>query len=285
MARDKKNFAIFILTHGRPDNVITLESLRKANYSGKTYFIIDNEDTQAQTYIDKFGANNVFMFDKKAIAKTFDDAYTGEDHRAIVYARNACFEIAKNLNLDYFLQLDDDYTAFLHRFVKGDKICSKQIANFDKIVDAMLDLLESTNALTVAMSQGGDHMGGVDGKIKNGLLRKAMNSFFCRTDTPVNFIGRVNDDVNAYVCYGQRGELFLTTMALQLNQVQTQQGSGGMSEFYKDSGTYTKSFYSVMMAPSCVSIGTMGRTDRRFHHSIKWDNAVPKIINEKYKRV
>lgn len=65
MARDKKNFAIFILTHGRPDNVITLESLRKANYSGKTYFIIDNEDTQAQTYIDKFGANNVFMFDKK----------------------------------------------------------------------------------------------------------------------------------------------------------------------------------------------------------------------------
>ena len=39
MTKDKNNFAIFILTHGRPDNVITLESLQKANYSGKTYFI------------------------------------------------------------------------------------------------------------------------------------------------------------------------------------------------------------------------------------------------------
>ena len=285
MTRDKKNFAIFILTHGRPNNQITLRTLKRANYSGKTYFIIDNEDTQAQTYIDKFGKENVFMFDKKAIAKTFDDAYSGEDHRAIVYARNACFEIAKELNLDYFLQLDDDYQGFKYRFIENEKICSKLIHNFDAVIDAMLDLLESTNAETVAMSQGGDHMGGVGGKIQSGLLRKAMNSFFCRTDKPITFIGRVNDDVNSYVCYGQRGSLFLTTMALQLDQVQTQKASGGMSEFYKDSGTYTKSFYSVMMAPSCVSIGTMGRTDRRFHHSIKWDNAVPKIINEKYKRV
>ena len=29
--------------------------------------------------------------------------------RAIVYARNACFDLAKDLGITYFIQLDDDY--------------------------------------------------------------------------------------------------------------------------------------------------------------------------------
>ena len=285
MPRNKKNFAVFILTNGRPENVITLETLRKSGYTGKTYFIIDNEDATGDKYRQLFGAENVIEFDKKAVADSFDTADTSDNRKAISYARNASFQIAKDLGLDYFLQLDDDYTDFLHRWRDRDSIKSAQIRNFDAVVDAMLTLLEDTGAATVAMSQGGDHMGGVDGKIRAGLLRKAMNSFFLRTDRPVTFLGKVNDDVNAYTVFGSRGDLFLTVMALQLNQVQTQTSTGGMTEFYKASGTYVKSFYSVMMAPSCVTIRTMGRTDARYHHAIKWDNAVPKIISEKYRKV
>lgn len=50
-----------------------------------------------------------------------------------------------------------------------------------------------------------------------------------------------------------------------------------------DSGTYVKSFYSVIFAPSCVSIAMMGDKHKRIHHNISWDNCVPKILNEKYK--
>lgn len=285
MPRNKDNFAVFILTNGRPDNVITWETLKKSGYTGKTYFIIDNEDHTGDRYRAKFGAENVIEFDKLAAAKTFDTADTQADRRAIVYARNASFQIAKDLGLDYFLQLDDDYTAFLYRQIEGDAICSTGVRSFDKVVKAMLDLLEDTGAVTVAMSQGGDHMGGIGGSIRKGLMRKAMNSFFLRTDRPVEFLGKVNDDVNAYIVHGQRGDLFLTVTNLQLNQVQTQRSTGGMTEFYQASGTYVKSFYSVMMAPSCIKIRTMGRTDRRLHHSIKWDAAVPKIINQKYKKI
>lgn len=284
MLLTKDNFAVFILTHGRPDNVITLDTLRKAGYTGKTYFIIDNEDDKADEYRKKFGSANVIQFDKKAIAETFDTADTSNDRRAIVYARNASYQIAKDLGLDYFVQLDDDYTSFLYRFVKDGIIKSAQIRSFNQVAEAMIQLLEDTGAATVAMSQGGDHMGGIGGSIRKGILRKAMNSFFCKTSKPIEFLGKVNDDVNAYVVHGQRGDLFLTAMRLQLNQVQTQSSTGGMTEFYKDSGTYMKSFYSVMMSPSCVTIRTMGRTDRRIHHSIKWDLAVPKIINQKYKK-
>lgn len=282
--RDKKNFAAFILTNGRPHNVVTLNTLRKSGYTGRVYFIIDNEDPHGDDYREKFGAENVIEFDKLAVSETFDVADTQPDRRAIVYARNASFQIAKDLGLDYFVQLDDDYHDFLYRYIEGDSIRSTQIRSFDKIVELMLTLLEDTGSDTVAMSQGGDHMGGVNGPISKGLKRKAMNSFFVRTDKPVTFLGKVNDDVNAYLVHGKTGGLFLTVMALQLNQAQTQQSSGGMTEFYQDSGTYTKSFYSVMMSPSCVSIRTMGRTDRRFHHSIRWDHAVPKIINQRYKK-
>lgn len=285
MTRNKKNFAAFILTHGRPDNVITYQTLKKSGYTGKIYLIIDNEDKRADEYRSTFGAENVIQFDKKAVAETFDTADTQNDRRSIVYARNASFQIAKDLGLDYFLQLDDDYFRFLYRFAKGNVIYSTPIKSFDKIVDLMLTLLEDTGAATVAMSQGGDHMGGIGGNVSKGVLRKAMNSFFLRTDKPVTFVGRINEDVNTYVLQGSRGDLFLTVTALQLNQIQTQKSDGGMTGIYLDSGTYVKSFYTVMFHPSSVKIKTMGKTDRRLHHSIRWENTVPKIISSKYQKV
>lgn len=279
-----RKFAVFILSHGRPSNVITFETLKKSGYTGQTYLVIDNEDKKAEEYRTIFGAENVIEFDKAAIAKTFDTADTSDDRRTIVFARNACFDIAKKLGLDYFVEFDDDYTDFLYRYVEGDVIKSGQIRSLDKIFEAMLDLLDSTGASCVAWSQGGDHMGGAGGPIRKGVLRKAMNSLFMRTDKRVEFVGRINEDVNTYVVAGGRGQLFLTVMGLQLNQVQTQSSSGGMTDIYLNNGTYVKSFYTVIMAPSCVKISTMGRTDRRFHHSVKWDNAVPKIISDKYKK-
>jgi len=41
MDEDKK-FAVFILSNGRPDNVITYRSLRSHGYTGKIYIIVDD---------------------------------------------------------------------------------------------------------------------------------------------------------------------------------------------------------------------------------------------------
>ena len=53
---------------------------------------------------------------------------------------------------------------------------------------------------------------------------------------------------------------------------------------YLDSGTYVKSFYTVMYAPACACIRMMGTKHRRLHHSINWNAAVPKIISEQFKK-
>jgi len=273
-----KDFCAFILTHGRPDNVITYDTLLRHGYTGPVYIVIDNEDKTADRYRKRFG-DKVVVFDKLSVSKTFDEADNFSDRRAIVYARNACFDIAKELGYKYFIQLDDDYTSFLHRYIDG----SAQIKNINVIFRCFIDFLINSRIHSVAFAQGGDFIGGVDEKTPR-VKRKAMNSFFCSTDKPFQFAGRINEDVNTYTYKASIGYLFLSIMNVQLNQVQTQSNKGGMTDIYLDRGTYIKSFYTILFSPSCVSIKTMGRTVRRLHHSIKWENAVPKIIDQKYKK-
>lgn len=280
----RKKFAAFILTHGRPDAVYTYESLRNAGYTGDIFLIIDNEDSTADGYRKRFGKDNVIMFDKAAIAQTFDTADTQEDRRSIVYARNASFDIAKQLGLDYFIQLDDDYKSWSHRWVIGNDCKTAAIRSMNEVFTAMIKFLDDTGAATVAMSQGGDHLGGTYLKRRKMLLRKAMNTFVCRTDRPVKFVGRMNEDVNTYVTNSIRGDLFFTILALDVTQTQTQQTSGGMTELYLDTGTYMKSFYTVMMAPSCVRIEPMKTTKPRLHHNIRWDRCAPKIISDTHRK-
>lgn len=280
-----RKFAAFILTHGRPDNVKTIRALERSGYTGPVYLVIDNEDARAEEYRQRYGAERVLQFDKAAVARTFDTADTQIDRRTIVYARNASFQLARDLGLDYFLQLDDDYTYFAYRWVRDGALGHTFIRSMDDVVEEMFRLLEDTGAATVAMSQGGDYIGGVGSTAaKTPILRKAMNSFFLRTDRPVRFVGRMNEDVNAYALHGSRGDLFLTVTALFLVQTATQLGSGGMTDAYLASGTYVKSFYTVMMCPSFARVGVIGEEHHRFHHSIAWDHAVPKIVNQRHRR-
>ena len=39
-----------------------------------------------------------------------------------------------------------------------------------------------------------------------------------------------------------------------------------------------------MYNPSCIKVSTMGEVNKRIHHRINWNNAVPKILHQKYKK-
>ena len=116
------------------------------------------------------------------------------------------------------------------------------------------------------------------------MRRKAMNTFISRVGRPIRFVGRLNEDVNTYVWRGSQGEMLFTTTLFAIDQVQTQKAGGGMSGAYTDTGTYVKSFYSVLFMPSAVTLRTMGQSARRIHHSIRWNNAVPKIVSGAHRK-
>ena len=290
------SFAAFILTHRRPKAVFTHHALRHYGYTGPIYLILDDEDPTADEYREAYGEEWVKTFSKAEVAKTFDAADQSMDRGTIVYARNASWVLARDLGLSHFIQLDDDYTYFSYRIQRqgprGGRVSQPAIRDLDAIFRLMVQLLEDTGALTVAMSQGGDNIGGGRSTmITEGYKRKAMNSFVVRTDRPIPFAGRLNEDVNAYCLEGSRGQLFLTVGQLQLQQKETQRQAGGMTEAYLDAGTYVKSFYTVMMCPSFVKIRELKQRDprmdkqnSRLHHSIRWENAVPKILDPGLKR-
>lgn len=69
-----------------------------------------------------------------------------------------------------------------------------------------------------------------------------------------------------------------------LEHSSTQSLDGGMTESYLETGTYVKTFYSVMAMPSCIKVSMMYTKHKRIHHRIDWECCVPKIINEKYRK-
>lgn len=281
----RNDFAVFILTHGRANNVVTRKTLKKGGYTGRWYLIIDNEDTQQEDYIANFGAEHIIMFDKQEAYDRADTMDTFNDHRAILYARNESWRIAKELGLTYFLMLDDDYKSIDYRYAGKKALRYKAVKDFDRIFEDMLHFLDVSKADTVAFCQGGDFIGGLEGgNYQKGLLRKAMNSFFCRVDKPIQFRGTMNEDVVTYTTLGSRGRLFFSYTAFAVIQLPTQSLTGGMTEAYKESGTYLKTFYAVMSMPSAVKVGMMNTKHKRIHHKIDWDSCVPKILNEKYRK-
>lgn len=277
---ENKDFAVFILTHGRPDNVKTLATLKRCGYTGKIYFIVDNEDKTIEEYKRNFGEEWVKVFDKKAIADQVDEGNNFDERRTITHARNACFKIAKELGITYFIQLDDDYSMFKFRF-ENKLGYEARVKDLDNVFDIFIEFYKRTNILSIAFSQGGDHIGGFS---VTKMKRKCMNSFFCSTDRVFQFVGAMNEDVNTYTTLGSRGNLFFTFTSVQLDQAETQSQKSGITDMYKRFGTYCKAFTTVMMHPSGVKVSMMNSSNPRIHHLISWNNTTPCIIDEKYKK-
>lgn len=277
----RDDFCVFILSHGRAGNVITYKTLRKGGYTGKVYVVIDDEDKMGEDYRREFG-DEVLTFSKREVAKVVDAGDNSGEMRSVLYARHACFALAEEVGCRYFLQLDDDYTTFQYRYLPGVRFGYAPVrSTMDRWITAVLDFYVGTSALSVAVAQGGDYIGGDPGDIVG--KRKCMNSFFCSVDRPFRFAGIMNEDVSTYVTEGRRGGLFLTLMPVQLQQPASQSSPGGVTELYLDSGTYRKAFYTVLHAPSCTRIGVLvdhSSPHPRLHHAIDSRFAYPKILRE-----
>jgi hypothetical protein len=284
------NFCVFIITHGRPDQIKTYETLKNQGYTGKIYIVIDDLDKTIDKYKEIY-KEKVIVFDKKEIAKKTDTGDNFNNLRTTTHARNACFEIAQGLNIDYFLVLDDDYKSFDWRFDDKFDYCHRKMGSvLDDIFNNILDFyISAKNVLSIAFAQGGDYIGGASSGICRGkglvtMTRKCMNSFFCSISRPFKFISTLNEDVNTYLVLGKTGHIFLTFNQAALEQETTQKTAGGMTDSYLKYGTYVKSFYSVLYSPSNVTVRMMGFTNQRLHHHIKWNATTPKIISSNWRK-
>jgi len=217
-----KKIAVFILSHGRPNNVITYNTLRKQGYTGKIYIVVDDEDKTIDKYKENF-KGEVIVFSKSNYQGKFDLMDNFQNNKVIVYARNACYDIARNLGLDYFFEYEDDYSQFSYRYIDGSSLRAFQLKNLDNVLEKVIDCLDETKANTIAFAQGGDFINGALSFKHNTFKRKAMNSFVFKVNEDpkddVVFIGRMNDDVNTYLSQGKIGKLFFQISNISVTQL------------------------------------------------------------------
>lgn len=278
---DLNDLAIFILTYGRASEQVTLKELIKKHVKKNVYLVVSDDDEQLEQYQEKYG-KQVLVFSRDSVQEQMmDNQYP---KTGIISARNMCRTLAKKLGYKYFLELDDDYVGFNFRYVKDGKLKTMAIKDLRPLFLASIELLDRTPIEAFAWAQAGDFIGGADSQtIKLRWKRKAMNVIFMRSDTDYQFIGRINEDVNAYINAGKTGQIVLTESYTAIVQAKTQKTENGMTDLYKH-GTYKKSMYSVIQDPAIVRLRMMGNKFMRIHHEINWNACCPKIINEKYKK-
>lgn len=282
---ENKNFAVFILTFGRAKNVKTYNTLKKQGYTGKIYFICSDDDEQLSEYIKRYG-NDVFIFNKKDTLKYTDDGINDNYYKAVIYARNYSFLLAKELELKTFLMLDDDYNDFYFSYNNNGEYKQKKIKNLNKIFDIFVKYLLKANLDCVAFIQKGEIIGGKENNYikKHKMKRKIMNTFFINVNKPFKFYGKINEDTTCYVLEGLRGKIFFTCPDIVLDQTTTQKNKGGLTDIYLDVGTYIKTFYSVMYCPSAVKISILNTTNKRIHHKVNYNSCCPVILRETTKK-
>jgi len=282
------DFCVFVLSYGRANNVKTLDTLLedKGKFSQDYYVVCSNDDKSLPEYLEKYG-DRVLVFDKEEVAKHIDLADNFDKRNIVIFARNICFSFAKKLGYRYFVQFDDDYRKFMTRYIYDNKLLVQHNeADYDRMLMIHLDFLKNTPCTIVAMAQGGDFIGGVNnGNAVKGYKRKVMNSFFCDIERPFFFYGSMNEDATYYAHASRMGILVFTLFGWMLDQFATQANEGGLTDIYLETGTYVKSFYSVMISPSNTKIGKIGHGDNvRLHHLINGRYAHPEIIDEKYSK-
>lgn len=277
-----KNFAVIIPTHGRPDRVFTESSLRRSGYSGDIYLLCDDEDKKLGAYRERYG-DKVLVFSKDDYAGKFDKMDNFGNKACVVYARNAMWDAARSVGLKSFAVADDDYQAFEYRITPDGDYYAKKINNLDDAFRAYVDFLHDSGVDAICFAQGGDFIGGCENtRVRAGFKhsRKMMNLYFFDIEKPIEFKGTINEDLTSSVTFGVTGGKVLTAYLNSIVQRQTQSNEGGLTEIYLELGTYVKSFYSVIGAPSCIKVAVMGDSSLRLHHAVSWKNAVPKIIRE-----
>ena len=277
----RNDFAIFILSHGRANNQITLKTLRKAGYTGKWDIVVDDSDEQKDEYVEKYG-DHIIVFDKNAEYEKAD-TFTNEKYlKCILYARNACEKIAKKNEFKYFCQLDDDITSLVYRYEDDEKAKSKNVTNLDDLLEAYIDFLESGNISCASFATQNAFIGGVS-SLRSEPNRRCFNVFFRNVNIPVKWRCAMNEDYITSILEGMTGKVFIEPKFVGVGTKEVGKGTqtGGMKETYAYMSDYERCFYAVIAAPSAFSVE---QNLKKFQITLRKDFSVPKILNERWRK-
>lgn len=282
----RNDFAVFICTHGRPNNQHTYNALRNCGYTGKIYLVVDNTDSSIQSYINNFGADNIIVFDKNYYINSdrYDNGDVNLHAKCILYAKRAVEDIAKLMNFRFFVIADDDIVNFVIRYPQDNKLATYEIQDFDTILDSYVNLLTEHTAAVgfgIALSY---FKGARTFEYQNLCKRILPYQFVIRnSDVKVNWQSWMCEDDITELQSSAVGNIWLSVpfVAQQIKPIGSSNNVGGMSEQYKDFDTYTLKFNIIKYCPRKTYISYSGG---KYVLRKQTNNCFPKIISERFRR-
>lgn len=279
------DFAVFITTHGRPNNQLTLKTLLDSGYTGDYYLVLDDTDTTIDEYIQNFGKEHILVFNKLEVVNLTDTGKRIPNMKCVIYARNAVEYIAQQFELKSFVVADDDITRFRHRFIQDNSLKSVPITkSIDDILRAYSDYLLSCNISAMSFGLLSFYFAGVDALSQRAVekLRIVHNFIFRNTSIKCDWVSDYGEDFVTSILSNQRGDIMFTPPQVQYDsKVPSKRLDGGMSELYKSTKMVNLILGSMIFQPSCIS-AKLFKGD--YLPYIARDKAFPKIISGRYKR-
>lgn len=165
--------------------------------------------------------------------------------------------------------------------MKGGRLLSKPVSDFDALFESMIGFLETSGATSLGMASCGKLIGGASGVFGNGLGWSIQGATVVRTSDRLNIVGILNWDTNATVLGKNEGQMILEAYAITKNTPARGENEGGLQALYDASREYVREFYSVIVDPSALKV-----TVKRDGASLRKSNALmwPKILSGRWKK-
>ena len=279
-----KKFAVFILTHGRPHNQLTVKSLQDVGYTGEWYLVVDDQDDTFDEYVTEWGADRVIVFHKDHFIKHTDTGLSVPVPKFAVFARNAIEFIAHSMGYKTFMMLDDDITKLRIRLPEGDSLKSFQInGQFDAIIESSVNYVLECDIACMGLGFCNLYIGGVENFNKeNPRQRLCAEAFIRNTSHPILWRLNMVEDLITSIDAAMRGEVWFQFLPIQC-EIKMSEGvvDGGNSDVYRQLGMYRISFMPVIAYPSSNAV-RLGK--KSWASTTSPDKCIPKIISSRYRK-
>ena len=280
----RKDFAIFILTHGRPHNQDTLKTLRNAGYTGKVYLIVDDLDNTQEEYQKLY--EDVVVFDKMRYVVSSETGISNPHIKFALFARNFIEDYARAIKLNFFGMVDDDLTKFRFRYVEGNKLKSLEVKNMDKLLECYIDFMDTGNVATTSLASQFQFVGGISSipEPQSQKLRMCFNFYLRFVKYRVDWISNICHDRITSITCGREGQIWLQLPFVQYDMKELHGiNEGGNSDVYREISDFYRIFFSVLFLPDCNYAMFWKRNNGWVNKIPDYNTLCPMIISDKYK--
>lgn len=266
------DFALFILSHNRAENIDALDLLQRSNYDGMWYVVISTDNKEIEKYKSIVPQEHLLIFDKMKVECDTMLSRRNFKPNAAIYARNFIIDYAKDKYI-YFGMMDDDISNIFFRMDdkgKMKKICACNC--FNEIIEALISFISSSKTVGgVGLASDRKYFGGVPSIHQ---YEREMFQFVIIKSSDVRRYKGVNVEDCVLSC-SNFDKVYYTYRGVCVLSPSPGSNKGGVEYDIK----MPHHFFWLMACPSAIKITPNGGRKRTNKYMY------PQIINEKYKKL